>query len=222
MGLGLAWAVDVLPLMGVSAARGKSISLIPRTGLGSRTKRLGEWYITDSDSYTCSLSSSATSYLSSCISAGCANGVNDWTTDLSSMLGLYDSYCATANAAIVTTVPATITDASSSAPSGTSKGQGNTGAPKTETGTETTSATTAPSSDKAGGGLSQSDIVALGASLGVGIPSLLIALLTLWVQLRKRKQKAEKSESMVHMVPLGGYGTGDANSHEMSGRPGYK
>jgi hypothetical protein len=138
------------------------------------------------------------------------------------MLGMYDSYCATANAAIETTVPATITEASSSAPTGASKAQGNTGVPKTQTETGSTSATTAPSSGTAGEGLSQSDIVALAASLGIGIPSLLIALLTLWVQLRKKKQKAAKSESMVHMVPPGGHVTDNIDSHEMSDRTVYK
>ncbi|KAK1596550.1 uncharacterized protein LY79DRAFT_47954 [Colletotrichum navitas] len=37
------------------------------------------------------LGSSATSYMSSCISKGCSK-VNDWSVDMTSMLNLYDSY----------------------------------------------------------------------------------------------------------------------------------
>ncbi|RPA81509.1 hypothetical protein BJ508DRAFT_414745 [Ascobolus immersus RN42] len=43
-------------------------------------------------------------------------------------------------------------------------------------------------------GLSQSDIIALGTGLGVGIPSLLVALVTCWMQLKKRRNRMSAGE----------------------------
>lgn len=139
---------------------------------------------------------SATSYISSCVSANCARSVDSWPEEVTSMFELYDGYCATANVMPVSGTKgaaaggATATKASGagSGTTGTNPGAGAGGEGAKET---------APASEEEGKkdkeGLSQSDIVALAASLGVGIPSLLIALGTLCVQLRKRKRaKAEK------------------------------
>ncbi|KAK1829307.1 hypothetical protein QBC39DRAFT_237522, partial [Podospora conica] len=125
------------------------------------------------------LGASATSYISACVSDKCARSVDSWPDEVTSMLQLYDGYCATANV-----MPASVTKG---VVTGTKAGPGITG-----TGGEGVKET-APASSEEGGkkdkeGLSQSDVVALAASLGVGIPSLLIALVTLCVQLRKKKR----------------------------------
>lgn len=139
------------------------------------------------------LGSSATSYISSCVSANCARSVDSWPEEVTSMFELYDGYCATANV-----MPASGTKAAAGGATATKVGAGS-----GTTGTDPVAGAggegakeTAPASSEEGKkdkeGLSQSDIVALAASLGVGIPSLLIALGTLCVQLRKRKRaKAE-------------------------------
>lgn len=140
------------------------------------------------------LGSSATSYISSCVSANCARSVDSWPEEVTSMFELYDGYCATANV-----MPSSGTKGAAAGATATKigAGSGTTGTdPGAGSGGEGVKET-APASSEEGKkdkeGLSQSDIVALAASLGVGIPSLLIALGTLCVQLRKRKRaKAEK------------------------------
>src|SRR5690606_8916566 len=47
-----------------------------------------------------------------------------------------------------------------------------------------------------GEGLSQSDIIALGTGLGIGVPSLLVAIVTCWMQMRKRKSRLAAGESV--------------------------
>ncbi|ORY58136.1 uncharacterized protein BCR38DRAFT_448178 [Pseudomassariella vexata] len=121
--------------------------------------------------------SSATSYLSECISDGCAKSVDNWTLDLSSMLGVYDAYCATANVGTATTTGGI---AGKTTTAGASR-----------TGQADATSTSDPQAEGRDGGLSKSDIVALAASLGVGIPSLLIAAITLWVQMRKRRRASD-------------------------------
>ncbi|KAL3299284.1 hypothetical protein RB213_000357 [Colletotrichum asianum] len=129
---------------------------------------------------------SATSYISSCVSRGCSK-VENWSVDLTSMLDLYNSYCATANgqAANALDAPATLTSERTSLKTTASNGAGaSSNGQATQTsrlGSSSTSSAEAqqPSAAAESGGLSRSDIVALAASLGVGIPSLLIAGLTL-------------------------------------------
>ncbi|KAL0940263.1 uncharacterized protein CTRU02_203026 [Colletotrichum truncatum] len=156
------------------------------------------------------LASSATSYISSCVSKGCSR-VDNWSVDMSSMLNLYDSYCATANGGVAD-APATTTGAGSSpTTAGGAKGQSNGQATRTPApGSSGTSSADAQQSSAApdNGGLSRSDIVALAASLGVGIPSLLIAGLTLYFQMKKKRRNAAAGEneassmqSMVHVAP---------------------
>ncbi|KAK4159920.1 hypothetical protein QBC43DRAFT_221042 [Cladorrhinum sp. PSN259] len=156
------------------------------------------------------LGSSATSYLSSCVSNGC-KGVDTWEDELTSMLGIYNNYCATANVAPTSTSrkPLTVTT--------------NTPAAQQTTGTVTTPADKGAEEKD---GLSKSDIVALAASLGVGIPSLAIAGLTLWIQLRKRKEK----EGEAALTAASGSGhtspevqqaqvTGPGDGYQYGGRP---
>jgi hypothetical protein len=148
------------------------------------------------------LGSSATSYVSACVSRNCAKSIDSWPDEVTSMLAIYDGYCATANVAPTTTsfkTPAKTTATATAAGAG-SGSETNPGA-ATATGAGATSAVTgAPSEAK--GGLTQSDIVALAASLGVGIPSLAIAAITLCVQLRKRRARvvAASSEPKTHSM----------------------
>ncbi|WQF82529.1 hypothetical protein CDEST_07543 [Colletotrichum destructivum] len=168
------------------------------------------------------LASSATSYISSCVSKGCSK-VDNWSVDLTSMLNLYDSYCATANAAVDGT-PATTTtaDGKASSPTASSVAKSPTDGRPAQTSGSGTSGTSAADTQQttaaAGGdsGLSRSDIVALAASLGVGIPSMLIAALTLYFQIRKKRRNAATAPTTVHAVAqqsvYGGNGHGGTHS----------
>ncbi|KAK0643750.1 hypothetical protein B0T16DRAFT_459860 [Cercophora newfieldiana] len=124
------------------------------------------------------LASSATAYISSCVSAKCAASVDSWPEEVTSMLGLYDGYCATANVAVETTATA-----SSSASVATSEGGSSalkeTGATSEGTGggsgqpKNTGIATPAPSGVKtSGAGLGKGGIVKSGAlviAAGLGL-----------------------------------------------------
>ncbi|KAE9576542.1 hypothetical protein CGMCC3_g7559 [Colletotrichum fructicola] len=126
------------------------------------------------------------------------------------MLDLYKSYCATANgqAANALDAPATLTSERTSLKTTASNGAGassNRQATQTSRlGSSSTSSAEAqqPSAAAESGGLSRSDIVALAASLGVGIPSLLIAGLTLYFQIKKKRRKAvgESYPSAEHSI----------------------
>ncbi|KAK3362488.1 hypothetical protein B0T25DRAFT_437503, partial [Lasiosphaeria hispida] len=141
------------------------------------------------------LGSSATSYVSACVSRNCAKSIDSWPDEVTNMLAIYDGYCATANVAQTTTsfkAPAkTTATATGGAGSGSETNPGAAADPNAATQTGGAASTaTGTGAAEAKGGLSQSDIVALAASLGVGIPSLAIALITLCVQLRKRRARA--------------------------------
>ncbi len=131
------------------------------------------------------LASSATSYLSACVSRGCAKSVSNWEEEANNMLSIYDGYCATANvAAATTTTPKTTrtpgaTGAASDAGTATQTGP-------TSSATETSSG----GAESNGGGLSQSTIVALAVGLGVGIPGITIAALIACCVMFRRKRKA--------------------------------
>ncbi|KAK4182666.1 hypothetical protein QBC35DRAFT_509529 [Podospora australis] len=158
------------------------------------------------------LASSATSYIQSCVSKGCA-GVGSWEDEVTSMLSIYDGYCATANVAPTSTSRKSLTVAAktttTTAPGPTAGvvdnenanapnpgATSNTG-PATETGGAASGSTTDGKGTEEKQGLSQSDIVALAASLGVGIPSLLIAGITLCIQLRKRRRRIDDAATVV-------------------------
>ncbi|KAJ4993986.1 hypothetical protein SVAN01_00463 [Stagonosporopsis vannaccii] len=140
------------------------------------------------------LASSASSYISSCVSATCSS-IGNVEGDVASMLSMYDGYCQTANVETSTSVPATTT---------TEDDLG-----RTETGEATTatsansllaatsaSATSTPTHGAAGAeqeedtGLSKSDIIALATGLGIGIPSLIVGAVALYMQLRRKPPKS--------------------------------
>ncbi|KAF1996602.1 hypothetical protein P154DRAFT_418015, partial [Amniculicola lignicola CBS 123094] len=131
--------------------------------------------------------SPVSSYLTSCVSARCG-GVNGWEEDLTSMVGLYDSYCATANVEVRVSIP---TDGSALSITGPAA---NLGSATTAKRTGSASGNAAESTETPGAGaeeqkdegLSKSDVIALSTALGIGIPSLLVGGVALWFQLRKR------------------------------------
>ncbi|KAL8391837.1 hypothetical protein RB595_002152 [Gaeumannomyces hyphopodioides] len=126
------------------------------------------------------MASSAASYITSCVSERCGRSVAGWKEEASSMQGLYDGYCRSAlGDAAAALAPATTTGAGGA---GTTA-KGGDGLPAQ------TGAAGAAAQGEAKGSLSQSDVIALAASLGVGVPSLLVATATLWVQMRKKKKK---------------------------------
>ncbi|KAF6810870.1 hypothetical protein CSOJ01_06085 [Colletotrichum sojae] len=185
------------------------------------------------------LASSASAYISSCVSRGCSK-VENWSVDLTSMLNLYDSYCATANEAFdqPSKVPATATPAGGgSSPTNTNDAKVPSDGQATRTAASGASGTSAADAQQSSGaaagdsgGLSRSDIVALAASLGVGIPSLLIAGLTLYFQIKKKKKKADaaaspisatQTQSTVQMTPADhGYGYSGAYGYGNTPSPG--
>jgi hypothetical protein len=111
---------------------------------------------------------------------------------VASILGLYDGYCATANAAVATTTESSSKVSSSvgssietgvrAAPSTSSVDSGSASAS-----TSTVSSAPEAKSPEAEQGLSKSNIIALATGLGIGIPSLLVAVIALVYQLKKPK-----------------------------------
>lgn len=151
------------------------------------------------------LASSASSYISSCVSAKCSS-FGDVGGDLTSMLGLYNGYCQTANVEVVSTVLASTTTAADAQKStgatthatARSTDSGPVRASASDTATSTKEATEAEGKEDEG--LSKSDIIALATGLGVGIPSLLVGAWALHLQLRRRRSSSPASSTAgVHL-----------------------
>ncbi|PVH81672.1 hypothetical protein DL98DRAFT_165185 [Cadophora sp. DSE1049] len=147
---------------------------------------------------------SASSYISSCVNAGCGA---DFSGEVTSAMDLYNGYCATANvaAAVQTTVPSvTASNSAKSTPVANSPNT-NLDANANESSTTSTPDTTetpepgtsSVTSEKKG--LAQSDIIALAVGLGVGLPSLLLALATFCVT-KRRKEKQNRVTTEIHYV----------------------
>jgi hypothetical protein len=158
---------------------------------------------------------SATSYMSACISANCARSVNDWTNDVNSMLGIYDSYCKTANVEISSAsfVPSALTTGGAGAVSTTASvaatarsGSDGSSVARTSAAPGSTSTSDPSSSDR---GLSATAILGLAVGLGVGIPLLIAiaagAFCCVWLKKRKDKKAAQRQlapEVVQHPTPL--------------------
>ncbi|KAH7321790.1 hypothetical protein BKA65DRAFT_89146 [Rhexocercosporidium sp. MPI-PUGE-AT-0058] len=149
---------------------------------------------------------SASAYISSCVNSGCGA---EFPGEVTSAVDLYNGYCATANVAatfptsapgvtpsttatkstLVANSPNTNLDANANDSSSTTTNLiiGQTSPPATSTTT----------SEKKG--LAQSDVIALAVGLGVGLPSLLLALATFCLQ-RKRRDKANRVTTEIHYV----------------------
>ncbi|EPE30447.1 hypothetical protein GLAREA_03414 [Glarea lozoyensis ATCC 20868] len=154
----------------------------------------------------------ASSYISSCVSSKCSN----FPSEVTGALALYDGYCATANVEVasavatskatttggasVVSVPTTSPDALPSTNNPPNTGSG--GAVVQATPTSTPSPNSSPATTEEKKGLSQSDIIALAVGLGVGVPSLLLALAT-FLGMRKKKENRRVAAQEALFVPVG-------------------
>lgn len=157
--------------------------------------------------------SQVTSYISSCVSAGCSKFGN-LNSDITSMLGLYDGYCATANVELSTSTPA-VTDAKTTQGTQKETGASTTGGKSTSTAANPADSaqSTQAEADKGEEGLSKSDIIALGTGLGIGIPSLVVGALALWFQIRRRNAAAASPQNKVEITPA------ESQTHFFNGPP---
>lgn len=173
--------------------------------------------------------SSATDYIRRCVPFTCGANVVNTEAEIASILAIYDGYCRTAMVApaAVTTTKATgesepnplKTDGPEPGSSPDNEGEATKTGEAETTQTKSTSEAKSENSKDKDEGLSRSDIVALAASLGVGIPSLLVATITLYVQMkRRRKAKRESVAFNMQPVPKGfqqptyGYGQSDSRT----------
>ncbi|ORY16650.1 hypothetical protein BCR34DRAFT_597649 [Clohesyomyces aquaticus] len=147
----------------------------------------------------CGATASASSYISSCVSVGCS-AYGNAGDDVSRMVALYNGYCATANKAVSTESPSLAKTTAGTSVTGVNPGIGASVSQVPATGTGNRNSPPTSTSAAAGGGgggggdeggLSKSDIIALASGLGVGVPSLIIAAVALWFQMRKKKGKPE-------------------------------
>jgi hypothetical protein len=148
----------------------------------------------------CSAGIPAASYISSCVSAGCSKFGNV-EGDIKTIQDLYGGYCATANVE-PSSVPAQTTATTTASARATSKPT--TGAAAASTPNTSPEPTKAPEAAKDGGedeGLSKSDLIALGTGLGIGVPSLIVGIVALWFQLRKKKEKTDGPQVALNFTP---------------------
>lgn len=133
------------------------------------------------------LLSTASAYISSCVSDACSSLAAGVTTEISSAIALYDGYCATVTAEQVITsgtAPAATAGSLSAAAATGKAGSASESISTQQTGGPSPSSSSPDNNEKPT--LGRSDMIALGVGLGIGIPSLLIALAT-YLQMRKRK-----------------------------------
>ena len=171
---------------------------------------------------------SASSYISSCVSAGCSK----FPEEQKSAIALYNSYCATANvaqassstaaAASFTERTTTSTKAASTKPRDHVVQTDSSSAPVSDSGNVAAGATpvitaftmslktssTTPGATSSGEaaaekkGLSSSDLIALGVGLGVGIPSLCVALATFCLMRRKANRANRQPTQLLANGPM--------------------
>jgi hypothetical protein len=173
--------------------------------------------------------SSVTSYVNECVSTNC--GFDGWEAEATSMLSIYDGYCkeamvepskaksASATATAVSKVAETTADNVSSglaAQTGTSPTATTAAATVNPTSSANPTSSTEPKPEA--NGLSKSDLLALATSLGIGIPSLAIAGITLCVMLKKRRRRVAAA-AVRPAVPLGQVGSQMGSQVEMLPRP---
>ncbi|KAL2068089.1 hypothetical protein VTL71DRAFT_16187 [Oculimacula yallundae] len=147
----------------------------------------------------------ASSYISSCVNKGCGA---DFPGEVTGAMNLYNGYCSTANvaAAVQTSAPGVTTSTSAKTTPAANAPNPNLDAnikgSSSTTGTTATLGTTAPAASSATGekkGLTQSDVIALAVGLGVGLPSLLLALATFCLQ-RKKRERQHRTSPEVHYI----------------------
>ena len=147
---------------------------------------------------------SASSYISSCVSSACSN----FPQETNSAINLYNNYCATANVAVSTTSDTSLPSrtaspvaASVASPTTSPHRTTQTSSSGEEAADSTNAAATAVKSEAAAApndsdvadekdGLSRSDLIAIGVGLGVGIPSLIIAIATFCLMRKKGNRRS--------------------------------
>ena len=110
------------------------------------------------------------------------------------MLGLYDGYIQTADVAIPSSALATTTtggaqDSIRATTQATAQSTGLERANPSASATELSTQSAAGAEEKEDRGVSKSDIIALATGLGVGIPSLVVGAVALFIQLRSRRRR---------------------------------
>ncbi|CZT46351.1 uncharacterized protein RSE6_06764 [Rhynchosporium secalis] len=152
---------------------------------------------------------SASSFISSCVSKGCGA---DFPGEVANAMDIYNGYCATANVAAAVQTSTSGVTASASAtstpkipisnPNATTEPRSKDSVPTT--GARTTVETSVPGGATAASekkGLAQSDVIALAVGLGVGVPSLLLAVATFCMQ-RKKRERQHRASPEVHYVNM--------------------
>ena len=157
----------------------------------------------------------ATSYISACVGDSCTNVKQGALPDeVSTVLEVYDNYCQNAVGEVLATtgeVPAATDGPSTDAPTTTAQARSallpSSTVPfgrfdATAFAGSNTEASTDPSAGPSG--LGKSDVIALGVGLGVGIPSLLLGLIGLCMEMKRRKGKGRHSEQEIQLVETAG------------------
>jgi hypothetical protein len=137
------------------------------------------------------MASAADSFLGKCISSKCGSitvlpgGVGAQVT---SAVGFYEGYCTKVRLEVTdaTTTPSPSDTGTRSLSKGVAVTAQATGG--TTSGGVATGATSAGTTSVSGNGLGKSDVIALGVGLGVGVPSLVLAGATLWINMKRRKE----------------------------------
>ena len=142
------------------------------------------------------LASAADSFLGSCVPSKCASVTvlpGGAAAQVSSALGFYEGYCTKVRleGAVATTASVVNSNGLSSS-SRTSASTAQTTGATTPGGGSAPEATSIGDSSANGNKISKSDSIALGVGLGVGIPSLLIALVGLCINMKRRKRNREE------------------------------
>lgn len=151
--------------------------------------------------------SRASSYISSCVVEGCGTA---FPSEVTSAIDLYNGYCSTANVAASTTSSSststpTLLSSSTKSISATSKTTSTSNqvvetlsnSSASETNSADVVTTPTASDEKKKGGLTSSDVIALGVGLGVGVPSLLLGIATFCLQRRNRGRKQAAAAAAV-------------------------
>lgn len=149
----------------------------------------------------CSTRLPVASYISSCVSAGCSKFGNV-DADIKTIQDIHGGgYCATAmiEPSSVPAQTSATTIASVQATSWPRSGPAIT--PTSDASLEMTKALDTAKEGAEDEGLSKSDLIALGTGLGVGVPSLIIGIVALCFQLRKKKDKTEAPQIAFNITP---------------------
>jgi hypothetical protein len=160
---------------------------------------------------------SVSSFLNSCVGSRCStDSVPNTAAEITTAISIYNHYCSTAvGAAFVSLSTAAVTAGpAASSPSMTVATTTDAGIAETAQGSSGASSTTGQSvpAQTDGGtpptsshrGLSQSDKIAIGVGLGMGLPSIAIGLWTIW---RARKKPGRStSKGGVGQISLSGQG----------------